>query len=263
MKKKLLILAFSFWLLVFGRQAVFAQQEMADYQYQYEKYRNIHETYVKARDTYLKYQTLTSQEEFVKASQDFLFSRVITLHTYLQVIKDILKEAVDIEPNQKQELTLALDGEITWLKENESQLQNLQNPVFNDLLEFSLRLENKANLYQKLAYQTLANIILGKMRSLSSETVAINFLLEDKIKNSSGKDTVLLSQWLQTVRDKTYQSQKNLEKAESYLVTLNRSASGKDVYSNYLKIQEELGKARTGFLDNLNFQREIFREVEK
>jgi hypothetical protein len=179
-------------------------------------------------------------------------------------MKSILREAVDIDPTQKRELTLALDEEITWLQGNETQIKNMQNPTFNDLLEISLRVEKKANLYQKLAYQTLANIILGKMRALSSETVAINFLLEDKIKNtSSDKDTVTLQQWLQTVRDKTYQGQKNIEKAEEYLNLLARTGNGKEALDYYKKIQEELGKARVSFIDNLNYQKEIFSEVNQ
>lgn len=243
--------------------SVFARQEMSDYQYQYEKYRDYYQNYLRARDAYLKYQTLTSQTELSQAGQDFLFSRAIVVRTYLQVIKSLLYQAVDVTPSQKTELILALDTQINSLAENEKQIENFTNPTFNELLENSLRLEKKANLYQKLAYQSLANILLGEVRALSSETVGINFLLEDKIKKASAtRDVTTLNQWLQSIRDKTYQAQKNIESAEDSLVLLNKSSSGKDAFNYYGKVQVELGKARAAFLENLNYQKEILKEVE-
>ncbi|GEM_PF-3826716 len=254
---------FTFCFLFLTTRPLFAQNEISDYQYQNEKYREAYQVYLKTREAYLKYQTLTSQTDFNKASQDFLYLRAKVLRNYFQVIKKILRETVDIEPNQRQALILALDREIDSLEAYENQLQNLQQPTLNDLWEISLRVERRVNFYKKLAYQSLANIILGRMRSLNSESVAINFLLEEKIKNNPDKEVTLLNQWLQTVRDKTYQSQKNLEKAENYLELLNKSETGQDAYNFYLKIQEELGKAKAGFLENLNFQREILITIKE
>jgi len=242
---------------------VFAQNEIQDYQYQSEKYRQTYNAYTKARDAYLTYETLTSRDELIAAAKDFLYARAITMRTYFQVLKKELKQAPDVESTQKTDLILNLDSWINWLMDSEKEINNLQNPTLDDLLEVSKRFERSQEDYSKLAYQTLSNIILGKMRLLQSESMSINFLLADKINNNgSAKDTITLNQWLQTVKNMAYQSQKSIEQAEIYLAELNGSSRNKDSFELYKNIQQELEKAKYQLISAIDYQKEILREVE-
>ena len=242
--------------------SVFAQNELEDYQYQSEKYRQNYDTYTKARDAYLTYETLTSRDELITAARDFLYTRAIVMRTYFQALKLELKQAPDVESTQKTNLILNLDSQINWLMDTEKEIKNLQNPTLDDLLEVSKRFERNQNIYSKLAYQTLSNIILGRMRLLQSESMSINFLLADKINtNSSAKDTVTLNQWLQTVKNMAYQSQKSIEQAEIYLAELNKISGDKQGFELYKEIQQELEKGKYQLLNAIDYQKEILREV--
>ena len=101
------------------------------------------------------------------------------------------------------------------------------------------------------------------MRLLQSESMSINFLLADKINNNgSAKDTITLNQWLQTVKNMAYQSQKSIEQAEIYLTELNGSSRNKDSFELYKNIQQELEKAKYQLISAIDYQKEILREVE-
>jgi len=242
---------------------VSAQKELEDYQYQAEKYRQTYDTYTKARDAYLTYETLTSRDELITTARNFLYARAIVMRTYFQALKIELKQAPDVEANQKASLILNLDSWINWLMDSEKEIQNLQNPTLVDLLEMSKRFERNQDIYSKLAYQTLSNIILGRMRLLQSEAMSINFLLADRINNNGNtKDIVTLNQWMQTVKNMTYQSQKIIEQAEAYLMQLNNSSKTDKSFESYKQIQQELEKAKYQLLNATDYQKEILREVE-
>ncbi len=241
---------------------VFAQRQMDDYLYQYEKYRNIHQEYLQAREKYLKYQTLTSRDELIQAGQDFLYARSIVIRTYLQALEFDLKKAPNVVAEQKTELVLSLDEEIDWLLQNEDQIKELDNPTLDDLLEISLRIERREVTFNKLAYLTLSNIVLGKMRLLQTEALAINSLLNDEIIKSENGDLATLNQWLETAKNITFQSQKQIETAESYLSLMNSKAKKKEgILETYGKIKAELEQARSVLLGGIDYQREILREV--
>ncbi len=259
--KILVILAIVAWFQGSRIFSCYAQQGLSDYQFQYEKYRGYQQNYVKTRETFLQYQTLTAKEEFIKASQEFLISRATVIHTYFTTLKTLLKDTADVVSEQKSYLILSSDNEINWLTAHEQEINNLKNPTLDDLLEISKRLEDKKIIYQKIAYQILSNVLLGKLRTLQSESGAINFLLADRI-NKSGlnKDETVLNQWLQAVRDMNYQSQKNIETAEDYINLLSKDEGGKSL-EHYRKIQDELEQARLKLLQTINYQKEILGEV--
>ncbi len=253
---------FTFSFLVFTFTYAFAQREIEDYKYQYEKYREYDKAYIQARSEYLKYGTLTSAQDAIKATQDFLYSRAIVLRTYLQTLKYELKNTPGLDSSQKTTLILGLDGEINWLQDQENQTQALTNATLDDLLELSSRVEKKQFSFQKITYQTLSNIMLGKFKSFQTEAVAINFLLTEKVEsNGQGKDVATLRQWLQTVADKTYQSQKNIENSQNYLALINKATRDKEVTENYNKLKKELDQAKISLQATTKFQQEILKEV--
>ncbi len=262
MKKHLLLLFFlisGFYFLFSGN--CYAQRQLEDYSYQYEKYRVVRDQYVQARNSYQKYKTLTSQTELIKSGKDFLASRNLVLKTYFLAISFLLKQTPNIIPENKNTLILSLDRENTWFADYGESVDELTTPNFDDLLEISQRFEQREYDFKKLAYQTLANIIIAKLRNLQAESGAINFLLEDKIReNASQLNQTTLNQWMESVRNMNYSSQQNIRNAEDYLLKLN-SQDGKNSNDIYQKIQEELEKARLELLETIKYQKEILREV--
>jgi hypothetical protein len=69
-----------------------------------------------------------------------------------------------------------------------------------------------------------------------------------------------LNQWLESIRNMNYETQKNIQQAEAYLEALN-SDSGNNFSEYYQSIQVELEKARINLLRTLNYQREVLKEV--
>ena len=254
------LLVLSYRLLI---TPVFAQREFDDYSYQYEKYRDFAKTYEEARTKYLTYQTLTAQDELAAAAKNLILSRCLVMRTYLVLLKLKIGQGANVVSATRTKLILSLDSEIGWLAEHETDIKNLTNPTFDDILATSLRFEKKGVLFSQLSYQVQANMMVGKMRSLQAESVAINFLLADGIsKNAHNKDTTTLNQWLEQVKEKTYLSQKYLDLADNSLTEFDRYNQEQSFLTSFNKIRGDLEQVRVGLLGAIDKQKEILAEVK-
>lgn len=256
------LVALGIWATMKFAPAVFSQNQESDYNYQYEKYQEDHKVYSRTRSAYLEYSTLTSQQEFIDASLKFLKARSLTIKTYLAYLKYILVNTPDVVYEEKNYLNLTLDDNYQVLGEYEKEIDSRQAPSLNELEELSLRLERNEFGYRQLSYQALANIMIGRARSLKAESEAINFLLEERIaKGWSERKLETLNQWMGGAKENTYKAQKNIENAEASLKVLNDSSKIEDIAEAYKEIQEELESARQYLSGNIFYQNEIYKEV--
>lgn len=246
------ILICFFGLLIFYPAQVLGQREVDDYLYQYEKYRDYQKNFEETRDKYLTYQTLTAKDELIKSGKNYLVSRALVLQTYLEVLKLKIKETQNIASDTRTELILSLDEEINWLKDYQSSINNLKNPDLAELLEYSEKLERKEDDYRKSSYRVLAYNLLGQVKQLQQESVAINFLLKEKTKKN---------QWLTTVTEGADISQKYIESAEEHLDKIN-SGGVNQISGEFTNFKQELEKARDKLLEILPYQQEILKEVD-
>lgn len=257
MAKKILFY-FSF-LLLFAcfLTPVFAAQPIDDYLFQYEKYRQVYQEFTTARDKYLQYQTLSSKDEAIGATKKMIGQRNKSLAIYFLTLKWKLSTTPGVAGSEhRNNLISQLDKEITWLDDQNEQLEQLANPSLDDLFIISDRFEDKRVAFKVLSYQSLAAILLGKTRNLQSESVAIKTLLTDEVNQMEATKAAQFKGWLTEVENKNYLSQKEIEMAESQQESLAKKRE-KQLVSIYSKIQLSLERAKEYLNQAFLFQKEI------
>jgi len=158
---------------------------MDDYLFQYDKYREVYDEFTVSRDKFLKYKILSVREQAIEAVKKLLLQRNQTLRTYFLVLKYKLRNTPGVVGNQiDNNLIGQLDKKIIWLEEQSEEVENFPNPSLNDLFILSDRIEDKEKELMKISYQSLAEVILGKIRSLHQESVAVTTLLKDEVVES-------------------------------------------------------------------------------
>lgn len=242
---------------------VFAQKQYEDYQYQYEKYHEYEQTYNEARNKYVTYQTFNSENDYLTAGKQLLLSRALVTRTYLQYLQSEIRQAPNILADTRTNLILTLDSQINWLKTNETDIQALDKPTVDDLLQLSTRIEANVGQYYQTSYRVMTNIILGNARSLQQESLAINLLLSDRIaKGGYAKDTQTLNLWLETIKEKLYTSQQYLAQAE-YYSSLIDSGKVENIQDSFIKMKQSLENIRSVLDQAIQAQKELYKEVEK
>lgn len=258
MKKiKILLLLVTCYLLLITPS--FAQNELSDYQFQYEKYREEEDAYLSARNKYLEYETLTSKNEAITATKQVLVRRAQVLRTYFILLKYRLHATPSVVDEEKSRLSGYLDEEIGWLEDHLKELEGLSNPQLAQLLEISKRLERKDKEYRSNAYQTISNILLGKSRAISAEQTAINVLLEEKINESQNATSAAsLKNWIGEAKNNAYWGSQAIQRAEINLPEFERlKYDVEDLVRLVGKVQAELETAKGLFKKGIGFQKEI------
>jgi len=241
----------------------FAQTEIQDYLYNYEKYREIYTKFKTTRDKYLQYHSLSSKKEAEEATLPFLTQRVETLRTYFLALKYKLKTTPGVVGTKyKAELSSTLDKEAIWLNSHKKEIEALSSPTLDSLFEISDRLEDRDLELKTLSYTALAAILLGKERDLQAQSVAITDLLNDRIgKVKEATQAAVLKQWLEEVKDRNYLSQEKINTAEEELSTLEKERYIRLLLKDFSSIQENLESSKY-FLDKaLSYQKEIFKKL--
>lgn len=240
----------------------YAQKQFDDYQYQYEKYLQFEKTYNEARNKYLTYQTFNSEADFLTSGKNLLLSRVLVTRTYLEFLQLEIRKAANILSDSRTNLILTLDSQINWLKSNEADIQSLEKPTIDDLLQLSTRIESNAGQYYFSSYRVMANIMVGNVRSLQQESLAINLLLSDRIaRGGYAQDSQTLNLWLETVKEKLYTSQQTLAQAEYYL-SIIESGQTKDLQDSFSKMKQSLESTRIVLSQAIQSQKELYTEVQ-
>lgn len=250
------------WLTV---PKISAQNELYDFEYQYEQYRNLYPQFTSARDKHLQFKTLVAQEEAIKMTQQILVQRSQTMKTHFLLLRKRLAASPEIITVDRTRLGSSVDAEVEWLDSHITALHSLSVPTLGQLFEISAKFERKENGYRLLSYEIAARILLGKTKQLQAEAVAINFLLDEQVDLLEESETkVMLTNWINESGNGIYQSQKRIEAAENNLTNQTRAGGeSKNTITEFAKLQVELENARQELLKVAGYQKEIIQLIEK
>ncbi len=266
MKKKLLIILITVYCLLasglFPRLA-FADRELDDYLYQYEKYQEIYDQFKISRDKFLKYEALSVSEATRADTETFILKRNLVLRTYFLLLKNRLRNTPGVmNPQAKEDLLSLLDKKIVWLEEESEEVENLENPSFEDLFILSGRIEDKDEEMKNLGYQALAEMILGKIRSLQQESTGLTALLKDEVfENKSATQAAQLDLWLREVSVKNYLAQKEIEAAEINLWNLRSAKKETSMINFFNNLKTDADDAKIQLNQALSFLKEILAQL--
>ncbi len=240
-----------------------AGNELDDYLFQYEKYQQVHDDFVLARDKFLKYQVLNIREQAAEATKNFLLQRNQVLRTYFLLLENKFRTTSGvISSEQKESLVSQLDKEIIWLEEESEEVQNTSNPDLEDLFILSDRIEDKEQGIKRLSYQSRAEILLGKIRTLQQESIGITTLLKDDVfQKKSATKAAQLDLWLKEVSVQNYLAQKEIEAAEINLWKLKEANQEPDMLKNFDNLKIDINDAKIYLNKAVAFQIEIVAEL--
>jgi len=264
MKYKLLSPVLIILCCLFLAVPLLAQNELTDYQFQYEQYRRLYPQFTTARDKYLQFETLVAQEEAIGLTQQILIQRAQAMRTHFLLLRRNLSQAPEIVTEVRTSMGSSLDAEVEWLDDHMADLRALSTPTLGQLFEISDRFERKEKDYRSLSYEVLARILLGKVKQLQAEAVAINFLLDDYLSRQEGDDqtVIMLKNWLTESGNSIYQSQKSIENAEAVLEkVIKAKGDSKRTVSEFSNMQSELEAGRQHLLKIAGYQKEIIEEA--
>lgn len=244
------------------KQAAFGQREIEDFLYQYEQYHVAYREFQINRDAYLQYKTLSSQNDAVSATKKLIIQRNYTLRTYFISLKYKLRNTPGVVGTEKHsQLVSLLDKEIIWLENENDQLDKLSTPTLEDLFIISDRSEQKNDYFKSLSYQSLSAVILGKVRDLQAESVALTKLLGDRIPQDDATSSAQLKEWLKEVENKNYASQKAIETAENSQNQIGQKQKEVAIVPLYNELVLSLKKGKKYFEEALMYQSEIYKNL--
>jgi len=259
MNYKKLITLFAINLVLLGKPC-FAQRQVQDYTYQYEKYRTNYDEYTVAKNEFLKQKTLTSQKDALDKTKVIITQRAQTLRVYLMALKYSLNTTAGIANEDKIRLSANLDEEIGWLQNHIDDITGMNNPTLTDLFEISSRLERKKNQYIILSHETVAHILIGRLRQLNQEYSATNSVLQplvDKYKNS------FIKNWYDQSVDMTFRCDQSITNALAIAEELKKANDENAASKSLVSIKNELGNGKQLLKDGVGYQQEILKELNK
>lgn len=239
---------------------VFAQRQVQDYTYQYEKYRSSYDEYTIAKNEFLKQKTLTSQKDALDKTKIVIIQRAQALRVYFMALKYSLNSTSGIANEDKTRLSASLDEEIGWLQNHIDDISGLGNPTLTDLFEISSRLERKQGLYITLGYDAMAHILIGRVRQVNQEFSATNSVLQplvDKYKNS------FIKNWYDQAVDMTFRCDQSINNALTISKEFEKDADQNTVSKQLVNIKNELSNGKKMLIDGVGYQQEILKELNK
>lgn len=240
----------------------FAQNELSDYQYQYEQYRQVYPEFTKARDAFLQYETLASQQEAISFTKKLLLQRDQVMRAHFLLLRRRLNEAPEIVSSERTRLASSLTSEIEWLDTNIKDIQAISTPTLGQLFELSDRFERRERSWRQLSYEVLSRILLGEVRQFQAEAGAINFLLDEYFSRQSDGNKTLLKNWLDEAKNGAYWSQQGVGEAEKALTEmLKYKGEAKETVRQFAKLQTTLTGSQQWLVKVVGFQKEIIQKV--
>ena len=241
-----------------------AQNELPDYQYQYEQYRKLYPQFTTARDKFLQFETLSAQQEAISFTKQLAIQRAQVMRTHFLLLRRRLKEISEVVTEDRTRLNTTLDSEIEWLDGHMQELESLASPTLGQLFEISDRFERRESSYRLLSYETLSRILLGKVQKLQAEAVAINFLLDEHINKQTDKDINLFKNWLSEARNSAYWSQQGIEQAEQALTAMiDYRGDARETIKQFASIQAALNDSQQWLVKVVGFEKEIMNQINK
>ncbi len=263
MKKiiQILILPIICLLIISIPRVVFAQRQIADFTYQYQKYLQMYPNYEIKRDEFLDHKTLASQNDAISITQAIMIQRAMVMKTYFLALRYKLNTGPSFDADTISKLSFKLSDADGWLQNHIEDLSKVKNPTLTQLFEISNRFEKHKLEYSSLGYQSIATIYIGKMYDLQQRIIATDSILSQYI--SSLDDSSYLTNWLKDSKKSSYEALLSIRRAED--IRDNKLKNGTDVQfiKQLNRINDELENSKRLLLQSSGFQKEIIGELKK
>ncbi|MGI5828193.1 MAG: hypothetical protein ACOX6V_04215 [Patescibacteria group bacterium] len=240
---------------------IYAQQQVSDFQFQYEQYRQEVTQFEVARNDYLKHETLASKNEAAAKTQKFILQRAATFRTYFAALRQAVAENNGISESDKSSTDSKLNEQINWLKDYEDNINNLSNPSLEQLFNYSDIFEARESDYRLLGFETLAHVLIGKIVSLNQEYSLLLNDLEPYVQKSPAG---YLTNWLKEARKSLSESEQHIEAAKEVLKDIHKgTVTQQRAERIFASVQTEVNASQEVLQKGMGYQKEIVRKLNE
>jgi hypothetical protein len=154
------------------------QKYLNDYLYQKDLYQKAYLKYIEKKQVHTKYATLTTKQDKIDATNNYLVTRNNMQRSYLVALRYLLNKYKSIDPTETEKLQIDIQKWESWFAEQNTVVTAINNE--DDFKKYSLDYKIKYITIQQLIYTALTrNQVNQKKQTLNT----INTLMTD-IQNS-------------------------------------------------------------------------------
>ncbi len=248
---------FVFFYLLF---LLFASSVLADFEEtykiyisQYDQYRISLTNFLTSKNRYLTYKTLTAQTEALTATKVFLEDRDQTLINFMTMI---------LEKNPSESFKKLLSDEILFFSDHKKLVPAVAS--LEDSVQVSETFTNRFPTTEVLLRQTIANVLLSKVKSFDEQIVDLVARFEEKINllKSQGKDVSTLERWLLETKNKQLLAHEKLTTAQLMADQFQINNNPAKIAEDFRKVQVLIFEANQYLKESTAYLKEIKEELK-
>ncbi len=267
-------------MLLFSQRPVIAQEPTADksgtpyetafkdYQSQITEYQIAHQDYILRRSQYLRFKTLQSQQDARDATVKMMQERDDVVVSYLETIKERLKEAPGVNDIRRNGLNVRIDAEVGWFTDHKGRIPSAG--TLDDLVKDNKTAQERFDKAQPVFYESLSVVTSGKITDYDERLKDLFTKLKDKvnlIKSEDREDFMLADTQLQNLdrwifnADNTFlrAEEKQIEGDNLSLTMINQKNKSTNIYSSVL---QKYSESQQFLRESGNYLIEIVREIK-
>lgn len=253
--KRILLVLFqlsAYYLLLTAYSYADFDSAYQNYLSQYDQYRLALSDYQTARNRYLTYQTLTSQSEALGETKTFLQNRDQTLILYLKLL---------LEKNPEENYRKLLNEDLIFYQDHLNTIASVGN--LDDAVLISNKIKEHFPQTEVLSRQTIASIILNKLKNINNQQNKVKVGFEEKINfvKNNGKDVTTLERWILSFRGKQQFVDQKMKEAQDLADKLAPKSSDQ-LTKDFAKIQTIIYEANQYLKEGTSFLIEIEKELK-
>lgn len=244
--------------------AVFAlDQELEDYFFQLDQYRQDYQEFSLARDKFLKYKILSVRQAAIEATRKLLKQRNQTVRTYFLSLRYTLNTGLqEVEASASEDLNSQLNEKVSWFEEKNKEIDGLENSGLEELFVVSDEIEAEHPDFEQLSYQVLGEVILSRVSGLEKESEEMTSLLKNEIKEKrTATNSGQLDLWIREVEVKNYLATKEIEAGRINLWNITSSKGINQMEKNFVNLKTDANDAKLYLKQAVAFQKEILMEL--
>lgn len=220
---------------------------------QYDEYRVSLTNFLTSKNRYLTYKTLTAQTEALTATKVFLEDRDQTLINFMTMI---------LEKNPSESFKKLISDEIVFFSDHKKLVTAVAS--LEDSVQVSETFTNRFPTTEVLLRQTIANILLSKVKSFDEQIVDLMARFEEKINflKSQGKDVSTLERWLLETKNKQLLAHEKLTTAQLMADQFQTNNNPAKISEDFRKVQVLIFEANQYLKESTAYLREIKEELK-
>jgi hypothetical protein len=234
-----------------------------DYVFNVDEYRKAEAKYQLERSEYLRHDTLSSKNEAIAATRDFLKARDRVVIAYLTAIRKKLAETDGLGGSEKEPYFAKLDSEVFWHQEHLDRLDTAS--TLDDLVDDSDEASDQYGITELAAFDALTAVSTAKLNALREPQGELITQVKSKIaeiRQVGDKDTSIVEKWILDSENEAVRNQEKVDAALILVSDIKDRDKSSQKRSRFNSSQAKMGEAHQHIKEANRFLGEIITEIK-